>query len=108
MLKPWRNDGCSPWLARPDQLLKAEADAETMEEYYLVLHGLLGLIFYRTQGKPPSVGTAHSRCPTFSHKLRKFPTGFPSAPFHGDVFSAEALFSLMTLACVELAENQPG
>lgn len=30
--------------AQPDQLLKAGADPETMEEYYLVLHGLLGLI----------------------------------------------------------------
>jgi len=65
-----------------------EPEAETTEEaaYWPAPHGLLGLLFYGTQGHLPRDGPSH-----INHQSRKCTPGLPIGQFGWGIFSVEML-----------------
>lgn len=71
--------------------------------YWLVLHGLLRVLFYRTQDHQPRSGTTHNKLgpPTPSTNYN-FPIGLPTTKSYRSIFSIEAPSSMMNLVCVSV------
>ena len=69
--------------------------------YWLASPGLLSLLSYRTQHYQPRDGTTHNGPSLLGHQLRACPT----AGSHGGTSPTEAIFSVITPACVKLAHK---